>query len=324
MNLHDLRQATLWQKIPVIAGLRQAAWRNRTASSLSTMRVAERWLLADHPGMDLIARLQVLEGVAGVKPWTWAQNPKQGLKKALAHFAEQGGTINPAWFSEGNTGMVRVMESIARAITKDKVTDKSPETVVSDVIMGMKADGELVPVPSLVDLGGKNQGAILSGKETPSSFGGGVGSKQVRDRATDQLRKYNRDVSRKGPQVRDDEETGQIEDPSYTNRQDFVDYLISKLMVGDAQGRALQRIMESAAKDEREKVIVDAFLNEARKSEGHRSVGQLKKDIGKQIGINEATVNARLVRSIIPRFKALLEKTRLYTKLIEQYQIQFA
>ena len=330
MNYHDLRQAPLYYKIPVIAALRQMAGHTRTAASRSILKVAERWLLADGMiGYDLMARLQLLEGAAGQKAWTWSRNPRQGLREAAAFFADQSESVNPAWFSGRDTGMVSIIKSKTFGHMQQMGTGigKSPDEIITNVLMGMGASGHKYPEPSLVGVGRDFRVGILSGKETPASMGAGPASRQAVQRAIDEIRAFQRAQAR-GPQVQDDEETGgQIQD--YDRDPGFEQYIWSIFGSNTPQGKQLRAMfLASASGDAR--LTAEAFVEFFREkgtgawASGERdAVAKLKDDIAAQLGITRESVTAHLTRSIIPNFQRLLKRSPLYEELQEDYVSEY-
>jgi len=85
-------------------------------------RVAFRWLFATQAKeYDILIRLQMLEGVAGVSVDTWMKKGRQGLKEAQRYF--EGTHLHPDWLSFGDTGVF----SFALGYLRKKLADFKKE-----------------------------------------------------------------------------------------------------------------------------------------------------------------------------------------------------
>jgi hypothetical protein len=325
----NIRQATLYQKIPLVAYLRRMSTTTRTASLKSQVRVAERWVIGSFGDIDLVARLQVLEGVTGTSLWTWAKNPKAGLAKARAYFAEMDLPLDPEWLSGGDTGMVLAMErNAAKILTSVGGRGLAAEDLVINVIMGLSSSGAVYDKQALWSLGKTFSRAILSGAETPLRFGRGVASKQVVDRAKDEVRKNKtRNVGRP---VRDDEDTGQIEDPQgyLHNKADFEQFLWTTMGSKTPEGKALRALIVQAGSGNNPRIaeVAEAISDFFQSSSGWRSgeadnVALIKKSLAAKFGISREAINAMLSRVIIPKFQALLRRSPVYKALQDQYAL---
>lgn len=87
---------------------------DRTATQMMIQRIASKQL----QGLDAFARIAVMEGIAGIQPWTWAKAGLRGLalaQKALPNLDEE-------WFSPGDTGVVNAMFAAAKGTGVDRET----------------------------------------------------------------------------------------------------------------------------------------------------------------------------------------------------------
>lgn len=156
----------------------------------SMYRLAARYILGnlDNPAYDLLARLQVLEGVAGIValgPRTsgpWSKNPRQGVKAAQDYFT--GTDISPEWFSMANTGLIGKIRGMVRQEinkwTRGREVHFDADDIVQNTLVGLTKDGaDLVAKgPVLMQFGHLNPGiktAIPAGRVTPAEIAGIVG-----------------------------------------------------------------------------------------------------------------------------------------------------
>jgi len=121
--------------------LRRCASEPRTRPS--ALRVASRVLQARIDlGMDLLARVSFLEGVAwsenkSMKPGTWVRKGRAGRKEAEKYF----GKLNPAWTSNQNSGFFNAaIIGVRRRLGDDddaqRKYGRTPEEVAGDFAFG--------------------------------------------------------------------------------------------------------------------------------------------------------------------------------------------
>lgn len=82
--------------------------------------------------LDKVIRISILEGIAHVKPWLWA-NKHDGLARAQAFFQEKGIPIPPQWFEFKDMGVYRAMLFTAIGVLKNK---ERAEDIVGDILSG--------------------------------------------------------------------------------------------------------------------------------------------------------------------------------------------
>jgi len=158
----------------IIARIKTLQWATRrVASSRSSqqatmLRLATRWLRAGlERDMDILLRLQVLEGAAGVPVDTWMKKQKRGMAEAQTFF--EGQPLDPSWFISTNTGMYDIIFSLVQStINKLKLRRVDPLDVISGYLMGLGVNitGPGVKRPAYA-AGTKLADGILSGTETP-------------------------------------------------------------------------------------------------------------------------------------------------------------
>lgn len=322
--LANLQGASLYERIPVIAMLRRQASQSRVASDHLVLRVAERWLMAeDHhptPKQDTMARLQVLEGAAGVPAWTWAQDPRQGLAKARAFLADKGVTPDPSWLVWADTGMVTYIYRILVKMLKDSGASgemRGPIDILSNGLMGMGADGNPYSGgPTLYGVGKAKRDKVLSGEETPLSIAGGTGATQFKQRAIDTIRGLRTRQRITGPAVRDDAETGQV--PSPTNNSEYWEFLADIMSSPTAAGEKMRAMFLASAKGA-EVPFISTWLDRIQKDNGDSP--QIIITMAKEMGVPSGTITgyrSRTLQRFWPQFKA----SPLGRKLENQYELQ--
>ena len=105
----------------------------RLAASLT--RTVLRRALLNHLGAwstDMLARLSVLEGAAGVAPGTWLVKRERGFGDALNHF---GPNLAPAWTSATDQGVYDKAVSAARRSLQD-VSSMDADDLVQEMMLG--------------------------------------------------------------------------------------------------------------------------------------------------------------------------------------------
>lgn len=190
-------------RLPLYIKLRLASLHPAISPEIRTLwRVAARYVRGsiDSPTYDLIARLQILEGVSGIiepKPMVagpWSRNPRAGLVEAQAFFKDTA--IDPMWFSRANTGMIsKVRGMVGQEInkwTKSREVHFDVDDIIQNGIMGLTRDGEqqLAKGPLFFQFGHFNQGikrALPDGRINPKKVAGIVGKFFIQ-RVSDQFR----------------------------------------------------------------------------------------------------------------------------------------
>jgi len=113
--------------------------------------------------LDMVARLQVLEGVAGVSEGLWSnKSPVSGLASAKKHFIEK--PISEEWFLPKDTGLYkRAAFTFAKVL--DKINTTSTEELLQGLMAGVGPSGEKVD-RMFNAIGEFLKDRILSGKAT--------------------------------------------------------------------------------------------------------------------------------------------------------------
>lgn len=157
------------------------------------LRVALRWLQAkQNVQYDMMLRLQVLEGAAGVPPRTWWEKGPRGLAMAKAHFEEKGETgINPSWFVPQDSRAFEVLEAQLKGVAKGVV---QPLDVIHSALFGIPLDPSVTKQNKikLYEVGVKLKQGILSGEETPKKAIAGMGGKYIRQLVIAEIKAMSR------------------------------------------------------------------------------------------------------------------------------------
>lgn len=293
ITANTLREAALTQRMPIIVLLRTAAMNPKLTVSLRrTYRLAARWLAARgmSPAEDLMARLQVLEGVAGQSPFTWSRNPRQSISEAQEHFA--GTNIDPSWFSTGNTGMIGlVWGSVDSFFRKQRRTEMSwtADDILQNGLMGLKLDGtHYSKGPLFYQVGAYNPGIkknVPGGKDTPRSVGATAKAFFVQ-KAHNQLKELE-----KARQTMVTEEGGQQDitwdmTSGRTRLRIFIDIITDKR---DPLGQKLRGLIRSEWVGRDAAPPLDAWMDAI--EAGQRAN---QSDIAKQFGIAGSTLQRNL------------------------------
>lgn len=143
-------------------------------------------------GMDLLARLSILEGAAGVKPGKWAWRGPAGAREAQKYFPG----LHPSWTARDNQGVflaaVRSLERFVGDATKStRIFGNTAEGMASDYMMGTQpVTGNRVK-PVFYEVGLTIKGSDLedlsNGKFLPKNAAGKVAWK-FSQRAKDVVR----------------------------------------------------------------------------------------------------------------------------------------
>lgn len=157
-------------------------------------RIAYKWAKrASSDKLDLMVRLSMLEGAAGVTPGSWSDNPSQGLNKAVDHFA--GSSLDPTWLSKQSQGvynhLLRSAQSILRSSRVEGVTDLSAEEVLTSALMGMgRSEGTKKRV--FYEAGKGMAHGILTGAESPMQATRGKANTYLRNSVLTEIKTYRR------------------------------------------------------------------------------------------------------------------------------------
>jgi len=164
------RVASSLQILRKTAALLRVAAPNSTVERIAFMWAARR----ANKAYDLVCRLQVLEGVAGVPANTWTSKAQRGI--AIAQ-EKLGDKVPPEWFSPKDTGMfnlvLRGLETHltnTRNVNKVRVDKDEAMDMIQSALFGLGLMGEGNSSPMFWEIGKHFTPQILSGRESPKSI----------------------------------------------------------------------------------------------------------------------------------------------------------
>lgn len=272
-------------QIPLIFKLRQASMDPQMSQAWRRMyRVAAKYLWATLlPGLDLLARLQVLEGVAGlVRPGSgvqgpWSKDPRRGLRAAVDFFQNDG--LDPQWFIPGDTGFLNRIFGAVRMVmekyTRGRESFVDPEDLLMNGLTGRTKDGvgTLSSGPLLNHFGAtyKPLKSMLFSGTTPQNLAG-IAAKNFVQKVGDQFLMTDRS--------RTDTETPQgtsVFDLLPTRESDtsFTDFL--QALMQTSQGASLVRKMRELAGTN---IVANEIIDRLVKGEPIGSASRVHKDLG--------------------------------------------
>lgn len=200
----QIKAMSPFERLAFYIGLQKAANNSRVASQKANLRLAARHVYAflDGPDMDIMLRLQVLEGVATGKvgQGKWWRQGRRGLSQAKDALAGQ--PVDPSWFSTGNTGMISKVIAMMRAAYKGWSSRytiiKEVDNLVANLVMGLgAADTPMRQGPIALQVGAKNSGlrkGVLSGSESPTDAAGPIGKLAVK-KIGDEVRQHEQSTT---------------------------------------------------------------------------------------------------------------------------------
>ena len=291
-----------------------------------SLRLAARYILGNtnSPEFDMLARLQILEGVAGVVTpgpkvsGPWSRNPRQGLRAARDHFS--GTNINPEWFSTRNTGLVlrirKMVERAARKWSRGHESHFTAEDILQNSLMGLRKDGETLlpygPVLMLFGIKSKHlKSAIPAGNVTPVDVAG-MASKFFVQRVGDQFKSVDR---LKGPSQNEEGESVFDSMSTPTNSDSLTDFLADVLSRQGGMAQYLERKMRSlAGNSDLAQILIDRLVA----GDYNFSISGLSK----QLGGSGSGGSVRWVKDVF--FPAVAKMVQRDPKLQDAYTLQMA
>jgi hypothetical protein len=256
--------------------------------------------------LDLFARLQVLEGAAGVGDGDWTKNLSRGLKAAQDALPD----IDPEWFQPSDL-YTTLVNKVRRMLVSGKVTDEDPEGVVNRLLAGMQISGKKVE-PPLYTAGEKARSGILSGHENPGSMGAGFAGKWFENAGLDLVRSRLRHITKHDK-----------------HREKFVDLdtktqlsVLTELFL-DPHSRLGKKIREEMREswermDPAQERAANAWLDEIERT------GKVPKQraLAEEIGMHEQTVSKGIREGKKLARAAILSNNRLMDEIEEHYETE--
>lgn len=135
-------------------------------------KVASRFLAAAMKhlaawDMDMLARLSILEGAAGVPPGTWLRQKSRGFGSALDHF---GPKLSAAWTTSRSQGVYdRAVAAATRMLSRSSGAD--PMDLVQDMVSGSTSSTGSARHRLFYSVGNalrKDESGLTSGDVTPN------------------------------------------------------------------------------------------------------------------------------------------------------------
>lgn len=309
----------------VLAGFRDA----RTASKASAeTRVAEKYVrTALHASYDLMVRLQILEGAAGVPLGSWWRKARisQGITEAFA-----GAALDPSWLSPQDTGAAGLAVGLlGQSIRSFNFGGAPPEPLgmLNAVLMGVSTiDNEHVSEkPVFYHAGTQLRAGILNGSEDPKAIVGGPANKWIKRKVLNDWRKWERDRGESLDTHEDSRETAEerVEDtgPSVTLSQIILGAFLDR---SSPLGKKLRQKFRMAWRGTpREDSMGRLWLGYI---EQHGTFPD-QQDIAKQVGPNPKGISAQafgknhLRKGMVEALKAVWSDKSL-VKLLELFAIR--
>lgn len=97
--------------------------------------------------LDLLTRVSVLEGIAGVRPGTWMKDaiPKREIVEVL------GPKVKANWLSPRDSGLVTAVRRSLEPLLKNTTT--TADDILQPAIVGLGASGEVSRMPLFYGVG---------------------------------------------------------------------------------------------------------------------------------------------------------------------------
>lgn len=186
------------------------------------LRVATRWLTAGmEKEYDIMLRLQVLEGAAGVPLDTWWKKGARGLGIAQKSFEQE--TLKPEWFDPALSGMFGVVQGILHTVINQYHLSITPYDMINNALMGIPLDAS-APRETLraaYESGRVLAAKIRGGQETPISVARGKLGTYLARKVLAEYKHIR--LEQIGLPEKLDKEPGDIDIPDVPDEKDFGD-----------------------------------------------------------------------------------------------------
>ena len=246
--------------------------------------------------LDLLARVSVLEGIAGVKPGAWMRNvvPEKEIVEVF------GPRVKATWLSPRDSGLVTAVRRSLEPLLRNTTT--TADDILQPAIVGLGASGELSRLPLFHGVGkapGFTVEKVRSGALVPRDVLP-VARAYARRRAIDVLRAQ----ARRPQVVRVDGDEVQP-----VSKADVLDLIVSVLVdpghrLHGSLTRTLGAVIEAKARPS-DKRIWNALVAGVRD-------GMSASDVARELGISKAAVSqakgriGKLMRDAIAKDPKLL------------------
>lgn len=263
------------------------------------------------PEYDVMFRLQVLEGAAGVRPGSWWQKGRRGLKAAEDVFT--GTSIDPSWLQSGNSGLASyLLRTAHNAVREFKLTHIGGEDILHNALMGLKLDGSPGAKLPAYSAGEALSDAIKAGKETPKTAAKMIAQFLARkvQNETKKLRRMER--------IPEGPEGEEVELPGKTSPEDPAAFFrwFAHLVFGDMShplGKKIRDFMrktwEGTAQEEPMDIWLDMIESGRRPS---------TKEVAEQAGMAAGTFSSRHLKPAWRRFAKEIWSSPLISAIKDQ------
>lgn len=297
----------------------------RTASTRpSASRVAAAALeKRARSNYDHLIRAFMLEGAAGIRPMTWANNnARANLGKAADHFKDHKG-MHPDWFAAKDTGTWKIIENRVGSVFRQFRLDESEKfDILNSALYGLGTDGGQNKIPPY-ETGKYAAQDIMSGDETPQAIAIGYGGKLFVRKALSAAKKYKRQQALRGQSV-DVWEHGDILEDNGPQRG-FGDVLVDILTnPGNKVGDLVRKFIRSTYANTSQEPVASYYF------ETLFEKGKLppRKEIAaavwpevvsnpKAMHAKQSLVYVQLSRTVLPRLGVMWRKNERLQNIVE-------
>lgn len=252
--------------------------------------------------MDMLARLSILEGAAGVSPGTWLRQKGRGFGIALDHF---GPKLAASWVSTTNQGVYDKALAAATKILRS-VSGSDPHDLVQDMISGSSSSGGPARSRLFYSVGAalrKYENDLSAGAMTPDN-------RRVKGAIDNWVTRAGRDVVKSlrerretsfGPQLDSGRGLMRTRGTSELDDEERGNLILLALQSPGGPGNEVRRIIDreiDRAFPSPSRPIVRAFLEKIGQPK-YRSPGEMKRMVSKFTPAKWFTQAYNLVRKEI-------------------------
>lgn len=301
-------QMTFNQKVALCRHLEKAASTNQT------VRLATQWIRASlETEMDAMMRTQVLEGAFKL-PWGhfWKKGGKRGLAAIKGIALEKAPNMDPQWFEYGTSDWYRDSRKVLLAMLARSGRSGEPaEDILQNALMGltrktMSPGSDGTGKPMFYEIGVYLSAKVQDGEESPQTVKSGLVFTFLKRKLLNYL---NTEKSHQlGPAVRDDEETGTVEDPHVISG-----LVMEVLLSQDPLGQAIRDLMRKSWEGTTQQAPMDLFVSIM---ENEQRIPSLK-EIADLSGITAQTMGQTVWQTAMPRFDALWRRSPKLQQALE-------
>lgn len=218
--------------------------RDMKSTPTPMVRVAYKWTKrASDAVFDLMFRLSILEGAAGVAPGSWSDHPNRGLVKAMDTYGGAG--LDDAWLSRKDQGVYRYLLKMAASTLRSSgiegVSELGADEILTNSFLGLgRKSGSKKRV--LYAVGKSLSDKIWEGEETPMEVAVGKAKSYIRNSVLNEIKTYRRRLDRMRIEMGEEDTAGDrgIRDEKIWNKskgQYFADVMFDP---SDRLGQTIQ------------------------------------------------------------------------------------